>query len=60
MIMMDVKIEGNMADDMRAEYDFTQARTNPYTGRLKKQWLSPLAPPPEKPAPKKWLPWTHR
>jgi len=26
-----------MADDMRDEYDFTQARTNPYTGRLKKQ-----------------------
>jgi len=26
-----------MADDMRAEYDFSQARTNPYTGRLKRQ-----------------------
>jgi len=26
-----------MADDMRDEYDFAQARTNPYTGRLKKQ-----------------------
>ena len=26
-----------MADDMRDEYDFTSARTNPYTGRLKKQ-----------------------
>jgi len=26
-----------MADDMRDEYDFTRARTNPYTGRLKKQ-----------------------
>jgi len=26
-----------MADDMRNEYDFSQARANPYTGRLKKQ-----------------------
>jgi len=26
-----------MADNMRDEYDFTQARSNPYTGRLKKQ-----------------------
>jgi predicted DNA binding CopG/RHH family protein len=26
-----------MADDMSDEYDFTKARTNPYTGRLKKQ-----------------------
>jgi len=26
-----------MVDDMSDEYDFSQARTNPYTGRLKKQ-----------------------
>jgi len=26
-----------MDDDTREEYDFTHARTNPYTGRLKKQ-----------------------
>ena len=26
-----------MADDMRDEYDFTHARSNPYSQRLKKQ-----------------------
>lgn len=26
-----------MADDIRSEYDFTQARPNPYSQRLKKQ-----------------------
>ena len=26
-----------MADDMRNEYDFSHARTNPYSKRLKKQ-----------------------
>jgi len=26
-----------MEDDMRDEYDFTQARSNPYSRRLKKQ-----------------------
>jgi len=26
-----------MADDMRREYDFSRARTNPYSQRLKKQ-----------------------
>ena len=34
---LDTQEVDEMTDDIRDEYDFTQARSNPYTHRLKKQ-----------------------